>query len=65
MQVLNLGSEDFWLLPKIRLGVLSQGYHVESGLCDVVFQWISRDHEEVMVSLRSMTETQSAARGNS
>lgn len=58
VQVLNLASEDVWLPPKTRLGVLSQGHKVESNSCKVEFQRVSDDHEEVTVHVRSMTEVQ-------
>ncbi len=57
VRVLNLALEDVWLPPKARLGVLSRGHQVDSGTCDVAFRRISGDHEEVTVSVRSMTET--------
>lgn len=59
VQVLNLAPEDVWLPPKARLGVLSQGRHVEGGTCDVAFRRVAGDHEEVTVRVRSMTETPS------
>ncbi|RXN22180.1 Transposon Ty3-I Gag-Pol poly [Labeo rohita] len=56
--VLNLALEDVWLPPKARLGILSEGHQVDRGACNVAFRRISTDHEEVTVSVRSMTETQ-------
>lgn len=54
IQVVNLSPEGAWLPPKVKLGVLGHGGHVESSSCEVRFHQISVDHEEVMVNQRSM-----------
>lgn len=54
VQVVNLSPEDVWLPPKVKLGVLARGHHVESSSCEVRFHRISADHEEIMVNQRSM-----------
>ncbi|KAK3544562.1 hypothetical protein QTP86_016933, partial [Hemibagrus guttatus] len=55
VQVVNFSPEEVWLPPKVRLGVLTQGRCIERSSCEVKFQRISVDHEEVTVSQRSMT----------
>lgn len=55
VQVVNLSPEDVWLPPKVRLGRLTQGHCMESSACEVKFQRLSADHEEVTVSQRLMT----------
>ncbi|XP_062420887.1 uncharacterized protein K02A2.6-like [Pungitius pungitius] len=49
VQVVNFSPEDVWLSPKTRLGVLSQCQCVDGDPCEVKFQRITADHEEVTI----------------
>lgn len=49
VQVVNFSPEDVWLSPKTRLGVLSQCQYVDGDPCEVKFQRITADHEEVTI----------------
>lgn len=55
VQVVNFSPEDAWLPPKVRLGILTQGHCIESSSCEVKFQRLSADHEEVTVNQKSVT----------
>ena len=50
VQVINFSREDVWLSPKTRLGILSQCQCVEGDPCEVKFQRISANHEEVIIN---------------
>ncbi|XP_056303592.1 uncharacterized protein LOC130215772 [Danio aesculapii] len=49
VQVINFSQEDVWLPPKVQLGILTHCQCAESDICDVKFQRISADHEEVRI----------------
>lgn len=50
VQVMNMSDEDLWLRPSIRLGVLTHVGSVKSDeLCEVQFQRISADTEQVSI----------------
>lgn len=49
VQVINLSSEAVWLPPKTRLGVISQCERLDRAPCEVRFQRISAQHEEVVL----------------
>ncbi len=52
VQVVNFSQEDVWLPPKVRLGLLTHCQCAESDGCEVRFQRISADHEEVRIDQR-------------
>ncbi len=52
VQVVNFSQEDVWLPPKVRLGLLTHCQCAESDACEVRFQRISADHEEVRIDQR-------------
>lgn len=45
----NFSQEDVWLNPRTRLGILTQVECVHSDQCEVRFERISADTEEVTV----------------
>lgn len=57
VQVVNFSQEDVWLPPKVPLGILTHCQCVESEACQVRFQRISADHEEVMVNQKDKPES--------
>ncbi|KAJ8381162.1 hypothetical protein SKAU_G00019400 [Synaphobranchus kaupii] len=60
VQVINVSQEDVWLQPRTRLGVLSRIQSVDTdGRCEVKFQRISADTEEVTVDTHQPLDTQS------
>ncbi len=48
----DFSQEDVWLPPKVRLGLLTHCQCAESDVCEVRFQRISADHEEVRIDQR-------------
>uniref|UniRef100_A0A8C2AXX8 Gypsy retrotransposon integrase-like protein 1 n=2 Tax=Cyprinus carpio TaxID=7962 RepID=A0A8C2AXX8_CYPCA len=59
VQVVNFSQEDVWLPPKVRLGILTHCQCAESDSCEVRFQRISADHEEVRIDQRDKTMSDS------
>ncbi|CAM4557621.1 unnamed protein product [Leuciscus chuanchicus] len=57
VQVVNFSQEDVWLPPKVQLGILTHCQCVESEACQVRFQRISADHEEVRVDQKDKPES--------
>ncbi len=52
VQLVNISQEDVWLPPKVRLVLLTHCQCAESDVCEVRFQSISADHEEVKIDQR-------------
>ncbi len=52
VQVVNISQEDVWLPPKVRLVLLTHCQCAGSDVCEVRFQSISADHEEVKIDQR-------------
>lgn len=50
VQVMNISQEDVWLPPKARLGIISPGRCIEGDPCEVKFERISANHEEVTLN---------------
>lgn len=60
VQVMNMSDEDLWLRPSIRLGVLTHVGSVKSDeLCEVQFQRISADTEQVSIDKHPEAPTDS------
>lgn len=58
VQVMNMSDEDIWLRPRTSLGVLTHVDSVKSDeLCEVQFQRISADTEQVSVDRHPDTPT--------
>lgn len=56
VKIVNFSSEDVWLCPTTRLGIISVFESVESDkTCDVKFHLISADVEQVFVASRHAT----------
>ena len=47
--VVHFSQEDVWLNPRTRLGILTQVQCIDSDPCEVRFECISADTEEVTV----------------
>ncbi len=52
VQVVNISQEDVWLPPKVRLVLLTHCQCAGSDVCEVRFQSISAEHEEVKIDQR-------------
>lgn len=63
VQVINLSSEAVWLPPKTRLGVISQCKKLDTAPCEVRFQRISAQHEEVILRRNDTQDCQSDTGG--
>lgn len=63
VQVINLSSEAVWLPPKTRLGVISQCKKLDRAPCEVRFQRISAQHEEVILRQNDTQDCQSDTGG--